>query len=82
MPNQKKPVRQQPAQMLRNIVMTEVVEEDVEDFNIVRTVENDFDMEEANLAGETAMVHAIVNNRQDVIREGILMQYQIKLCNI
>ena len=35
----------------RNIVMTEVVEEDFEDFNIVKTVENDYEMEDADEEG-------------------------------
>ena len=35
----------------RNIVMTEVVEEEFEDFNIVKTVENDYEMEDADEEG-------------------------------
>ena len=35
----------------RNIVMTEVVEEEFEDFNIVKTVENDYEMEDADAEG-------------------------------
>ena len=73
-PNQKKPVRQQPAQMLRNIVMTEVVEEDVEDFNIVRTVENDFDMEEA--AGEGFFEDRVVRTRDKLTELQIKTQNQ------
>ena len=39
-------VKQQRLQ--RNIVMTEVVEEEFEDFNIVKTVENDYEMDDAD----------------------------------
>ena len=35
----------------RNVVMTEVVEEEFEDFNIVKTVENDYEMEDADEGG-------------------------------
>ena len=35
----------------RNIVMTEVVEEEFEDFNIVKTVENDYEMDDVDEEG-------------------------------
>ena len=35
----------------RNVVMTEVIEEEFEDFNILKTVENDYEMEETDEEG-------------------------------